>query len=101
MNIKDFYNEMYIVCVNNTYIDITNNDLESNKLDNFDISKVSVVFKPINVNRWHRCNNSIEDIVTNESITYDSANIDKTIQLLNKIDIERERAEAKIRALNL
>ena len=59
----------------------------------------------IDVNRWQRCDHSllcIEDKYTGKSIICSgTTEVRKTISLLNKMDLEREKAEAKIRAMTL
>lgn len=99
----NFFDEIFGVLVNGTCIDITDKNLDSDKIDNFDTTNTSVSYRQINVNRWIINKNRlwIEDITTGNGFSYSSHNISEVTEQLNRVDIERARAEAKIRAINL
>lgn len=81
-------------CVNGTPYPLTD--------DNF---PDRVWYEVINVNRWKICDNAnkcAEDKYTDESILCSSTTeAQSAVAILNHADLERERAEAKLRALTL
>ena len=64
-----------------------------------------VWWEKINVNRWIQCEQAlkcVEDKYTGESILCSSTTeVQKTLNILNNVDLEREKAEARVRALLL
>ena len=64
-----------------------------------------VWWEKINVNRWVQCEQAlkcVEDKYTGKSILCSSiTEVQEALNILNEADLERERAEAKIRALLL
>lgn len=81
-------------CVNGTPYPLTD--------DNF---PDRVWHETINVNRWKVCDNAnkcAEDKYTGKSILcYSTTEAKNAVEMLNQIDLERERAEAKLRAMAL
>ena len=62
-------------------------------------------YEKVNVNRWIQCEKApkcIEDKYTGKSILCaDTTEVEKALIMLNQADLEREKAEAKVRALLL
>ena len=111
MVINMFLGEVYSVFVDGMFVGVCENedeclDVAQNHLNGIDIlsdDNIDRVFwNSINVNRFYRKGQNICDYFSNISILCADYMIAKDgIRKLNKMNIERERAEAKIRALQL
>lgn len=106
--------ELYVAFLDEKYIGIADNEYEA-----FDIAEEEThgnrplyddeipdrfLCCKINVNRWVQCEESpkcIEDKYSGKSIMCSSTSVQNTLDTLNKEDLARERAEARVRALFL
>lgn len=108
------YKKLYLVYLDGNFVGITDDEMEcweiaQNHVNGYDTllddDVDRVWWETIDVNRWKQCNNAIlcaEDKYTGETIVCNSImEVKKVVPYLNQLDLQRERAEAKLRALAL
>lgn len=106
--------ELYVAFLDGKYVGIADNEYEA-----FDIAEEEThggrplyddeiadrfLCCKINVNRWVQCEKApkcIEDKYSGKSIMCASTSVQNELDILNKEDLNRERAEARVRALFL
>ena len=108
--------EMYAVFLDGDYVGLAEDEFEcADVAENANNSvgmplcdddwEDRVWWEKINVNRWVQCEQAlkcVEDKYTGESILCSSiTEVQEALNILNKADLEREKAEAKVRALLL